>query len=83
MSGNACSKQIIGPSRADGVATVTFNRPEKHNALSMELQAAVPPLARVLDGERLGDHAPEGHPRYVGRVQLEVVEEPRHVIRQV
>lgn len=33
---------------ADGVATVVFNRPEKHNALSMELQAAIPPLVRVL-----------------------------------
>ena len=35
----------------DGVATVTFNRPEKHNALSMELQGAVPPLAQVLDAD--------------------------------
>jgi enoyl-CoA hydratase/carnithine racemase len=36
---------------ADGVATVTFNRPEKHNALSMELQAGVPPLVRALDAD--------------------------------
>ena len=36
---------------ADGVATVTFNRPEKHNALSMELQAAVPPLAQAIEAD--------------------------------
>ncbi|MET0276385.1 MAG: enoyl-CoA hydratase [Acidimicrobiia bacterium] len=31
-----------------GVATITFNRPEKHNALSQEMQGAMPPLAQRL-----------------------------------
>jgi enoyl-CoA hydratase/carnithine racemase len=35
----------------DGVASITFNRPEKHNALSVELQAAVPPLVRALEAD--------------------------------
>jgi len=49
-----------------GIATVTFNRPEKHNALSVEMQSALPgaldqvesdPLVRVVVVRGAGDKA--------------------------
>src|SRR4051794_8113364 len=35
----------------DGVATITFNQPEKHNALSVEMQAALPGALSHVDGD--------------------------------
>jgi enoyl-CoA hydratase len=35
----------------DGIATVTFNQPEKHNALSVEIQRALPGALRALQDD--------------------------------
>jgi enoyl-CoA hydratase len=36
---------------ADGVGTVTFNYPEKHNALTAEIRSALPPTLRALQAD--------------------------------
>ena len=38
--------EVAGP-----IATVTFNNPGKHNALSAEMRAALPPLLEALNAD--------------------------------
>jgi enoyl-CoA hydratase/carnithine racemase len=38
-------------SAEDGIATLTFNNPDRHNALSREMQAALPAALRALDDD--------------------------------